>query len=133
MTTTADVARLVLEHMAEHGLPEPASLHISAAFGQAESRVQVRGDGLRDTVGVLLRWAGSVATVRFRAWRTRRDSVHLDVDTTLTGSGGTVALTVYGGVEFDHVTFTGLEIGAARPVSLGEFTAWATGGVGAPS
>jgi hypothetical protein len=117
--------------MAEHSLPEPASLHVSMSLDLVEVRVQVHGHGLAETAGVLLAWAGSVAAVRFRVWRARESSVHLDVDTTLSSAGDAVRLTVYGGVDFDPATFAGLAVDQTRPVSLGQFTAWTTSTSGA--
>lgn len=54
MTTTADVAALVLDHITEHGLPEPASLRLSAAFDRPDARIQVHGQELGEVAAALL-------------------------------------------------------------------------------
>lgn len=132
MTTTAQAAARLLTHLTEHGLPEPASLHVAIGFDSPEVRVQVRSRGLADTAAVLLRWADSLPAVTVRAWRPDGGiSVHLDVDTTLTGQHGQVPLTVYGGVPFDAVASLGLKPGQARPVSLDQLNSWATAEVAA--
>lgn len=121
----AEVAGVVLGHLAKHRLPEPSSLNLTL-FGGREVRVQVRADGLADTAGVLLAWARTFPAVTLRAWcPPSGDRVHLDVDTTLIGAAGAVALTVYGGVPFYPAVFPGLEPGLERPVSLGELAGWA--------
>lgn len=125
--TTAQVAGLVTGHLAEHGLPEPVSVHLSVkVLDQQEARVQVDSLGLADTAGVLLAWANTVTAVALRAWRPASgETVHLDVHSTLAGPGGAVTLLVYGGIAFDPVVFPALEPGQSQPVSLGQLTTWA--------
>jgi hypothetical protein len=125
---TAQVAELVVGHLVQHQLPEPASLHLTTnTLDQAEARVQVHSSSLTSTARLLLAWANTLTDLTLRAWRPASStSVHLDVDATLTGPHGTVALMVFGGVDFNNVLFPGLEPGQRRPVSLGQLTAWAT-------
>jgi hypothetical protein len=113
--------------MAEHGLPEPASLHLT--LDVSEIRVQLWASGLADTAGKLLAWAKTQAAVALEAWRPPSGgSVHLDVRTTLSGTSGTANLLVYGGMRFDPAVFPGLEPGQRRAVSLGQLTDWADSG-----
>jgi hypothetical protein len=118
----------VVGHLVLHGLPEPVSLHLTTnSLDQAEARVQVHSNCLTSTARLLLVWANTLTELTLRAWRPANStSVHLDVDATLTGPHGTVALTVFGGVDFDAAVFPGLEPGQRHPVSLGQLTAWAT-------
>jgi hypothetical protein len=127
--STAQVAELVVGHLVQHRLPEPTSLHLTTnTLGQAEARVQVHNSSLTRTAGLLLAWANTLTDMTLRVWRPENStSVHLDVDATLTGPDGTVALTVFGGVDFNPIVFPGLEPGQRRPISLGQLTAWATG------
>ncbi len=132
MTTrmgTAQVAGLVVGHLVQHRLPEPASLHLTTnTLDQAEARVQVHSASLTDTAGLLLAWANTLTGLALRVWRPAPGAtVHLDVDATLTGPAGSVALSVFGGVDFDEAVFPGLEPGQRRPVSLGQLTMWAVG------
>jgi len=124
---TTQVAELVVGHLVQHRLPEPASLHLTTnTVDQAEARVQVHSSSLTSTARLLLAWANTLTDLTLRAWRPANStSVHLDVDATLTGPHGTVALMVFGGVDFDATVFPGLEPGQRRPVSLGQLTAWA--------
>jgi hypothetical protein len=128
--TTAQLADLVTGHLVEHGLPEPASLHLTVhAPDQQEARVQLRTATLAGTAAGLLAWAATQAAVRLEAWRPPSGtSVHLDVQTTLTGAHGAAIVVVYGGVSYDPAVFGVLEPGERCPVSLGQLTAWATSG-----
>jgi hypothetical protein len=124
--TTAQVAGLVVRHLVQHDLPEPASLHLTTdTHDQAEARVQVRSTSLADTARLLLVWANTLTDLTLRAWRPENSTrVHLHVDATLTGPHGQVALTVFGGVDFDEAVFPGLEADQRRPVTLGQLAAW---------
>jgi hypothetical protein len=126
---TPEVARLVIEHLVEHDLPEPASLYLAANLSDgSEIRIQVHGNDLTDTAGLLLAWATTLTGMTLRAWRPEdSQNVHLNIDATLTGPASTVKLTVYGGTLFDAAVFPGLESGQERPVSLGQLTTWAAG------
>jgi hypothetical protein len=126
--TTAQLAALIAGHMAEHGLPEPASLHLTlSAPDQQEARVQLHASGLADTATRLLAWANTQAAVTFEVWRTPDgDRVHLDLRTSLATGHGTAALLVYGGVDFDAATFPALRPDERQPVPLGRLAAWAT-------
>jgi hypothetical protein len=127
--STAQVAELVTGHITGHGLPEPVSLLlIMATFDRPDVRVQVDHLDLASTAATLLGWATTFPAVALRAWRPADGtSVHLHVDTTLTGPAGDVTLTVYGGTVFDPVAFADLQPGQTCPVSLGQLTAWANG------
>ena len=127
MTTTAQVVGLVIEHLTTHGLPEPASLLVVNATIRYEVKVQARGVGLAETAAVLVSWANSTrAAAVAHAWRPNEGTVHLDVRTTLAGTGGAVPLIIYGGVAFDPVTFADLEIDGRRSITLAQLLAWAT-------
>jgi len=127
--STAQVAELVVGHLVEHELPEPASLHLTTnTLDQAEARVQVHSSSLTRTAQLLLAWANTLTGMSLRAWRpVSGATVHLDVDAVLTGPAGEVLLTVFGGVDFDEAVFSGLGVGQRQPVSLGQLTAWAAG------
>jgi hypothetical protein len=130
--TTAQVAELVTGHLTEHHLPEPASLYLAVPhLDQPETRIQIDSTILTDTAAVLLTWANTLTAVTLRAWRpASAATVHLDVHSTLTGPAGVVALVIYGGVDFDPVTFPDLEPGQSRPLTLGQLTTWASTGAG---
>ena len=127
--STAQVAELVVGHLVQHELPEPASLNLTTnALDQAEARVQVHSSSLTRTARLLLAWANTLTGMTLRAWRPASGAtVHLDVDAVLTGPAGEVLLTVFGGVDFDEGVFPGLAVGQRCPVSLGQLTAWAAG------
>ena len=126
--STAQLADLVTGHMAAHGLPEPASLHLVAhTVDQQEASVQLRTSGLADTAAGLLAWASAQAAVRLEAWRPPSGAaVHLDVHTTLTSEHGTVDLVGLRRSPLHPAVFGELEPGQHSSMSLGQLTAWAT-------
>jgi hypothetical protein len=126
---TAQLAELVVGHLVQHQLPEPTSLHLSTnTLDRAEARVQVHSNSLTYTARLLLAWANTLTDITLRAWRPDNSTrVHLDVDASLTGPHGTVALTVFGGADFTEAVFPGLEPGQTRPMPLGQLAAWAAG------
>lgn len=128
--TIAQLAELVTGHIAEHRLPEPASLHLTVStVDEPQARVQLRAFGLAHTAAGLLSWVRTQAAVTLESWRpVDSRSVHLDMRTTLSGPRGTAELVVYGGVTFEPAAFPGLEPGQRRPISLGQLTDWADGG-----
>lgn len=124
MITTAQLAGLVLDHMATHALPEPSSVTMVRYGGRGIS-IQIDGVGLTEKSRTLLRWACSLPASTVHAWRPADcDVVHLEVETALTDA---VSLLVYGGTPFDPDLFADLEPGARRPVTLGQLTEWASG------
>jgi hypothetical protein len=125
--TTAQVATLMAGHLVQHQLPEPASLHLTRnTRDQAEARVQVHSRSLTQTARLLVAWANTLTDMTLWMWRLNSGtSVHLDVDATLTGPEGTVALTVFGGTDFTETVFPRLAPGQRCPMSLGQLTAWA--------
>lgn len=127
MITTSDLAGLVLDHMALHGLPEPASVTL-VRYGGRGITVQVDGAGAVEEIRTLLRWVCSLPGATVGAWRPAEGHVvHIEVRTTVSGPAGAEALLVYGGVPFDEERFGDLEPGGRRPVSLSQLTAWAGG------
>jgi hypothetical protein len=127
--STAQAAELVVGHLVQHQLPEPASLHLTTnTLGLAEARVQVHGICLAHTARLLLAWASTLTDMTLRAWRPDNSTrVHLDVDATLTSPHGTVALTVFGGADLTEIVVPELAPGQRCPVSLGQLTVWAVG------
>jgi hypothetical protein len=126
----AQAAGVVSRHLIEHGLPEPASLHLTTDLtGHPELRVHTSAVGLRGTAAALLAWADTLTTVSLRAWRPPAgDWVHLDLNATLTSPHGAVSVMVFGGVAFDPALFGGLEPRQSTPLTLGQLIAWADGG-----
>src|ERR1700759_5289022 len=126
----AQAAGLVPRHLGEHGLPEPASLHLTTDLtGRPEVRVHTSAIGLQDTATALLTWSDTLTTVSLRAWRPPAGAwVHLDLDATLTTPHGTLAWMVFGGVAFDRAVFGGLEPRQSTPLTRGQLTEWASGG-----
>jgi hypothetical protein len=126
-------AHLLAAHLADHELPEPASLLVMTRHGRSEVTAQVRCDTVPRVAADLLAWADtlsadtlSTVTVTVGAWRTPAgDRVHLSIASTLTGPAGAVALDVYGGVDDDPVLFADLAVGEHRAVSLGQLRTWA--------
>lgn len=131
--TTAQVAGLVLGHLTEHDLPEPCSLFLEVgAHGMPEIRVQLAGGrSLGEVAGTLLAWANTFTTVTVRVWLPpHRESVHLDVGTTLSCPAGHAAVTVYAGVDYQPAVFGPLEPNERRPVTLGQLAIWAASAAG---
>lgn len=125
--TTAQLAELVTSHITKHHLPEPASLSLTVHTPERQQVcVQLRSHGLADTATGLLAWANTHATVTLQAWRPPTgDRVHLELNTTLTGTHGTADLLVYGGVSGDAVSGLALEPGQRCLLALGRLTTWA--------
>lgn len=133
MTTTpttgvmfVDAAHLLAAHLADHTLPEPASLAVMTRAGGSVLTVQVRSDTVPRVAADLLAWADTLTTVTVGVWRTPAgDRVHLSITSTLTDPAGTVALDVYGGADHDPLLFTELAPSEHQDVSSGQLRAWA--------
>lgn len=119
-------AELLAAHLADHGLPEPASLAVTTRRGHSEVTAQLCSNTVPGVVADLLLWAESLTTVTVTAWRPPPgDRVHLSIASTLAGPASTVELDVFGGADYDPVLFADLEPGERRTVSLGDLLAWA--------
>jgi hypothetical protein len=136
--TFVQAARLLAAHLADHQLPEPASLTVITRAGQSQVRAQVRSLTLPRVAAELLAWADTLTTVTVEVWRPPHGlSVQLSIASTLTGPAGTVALDIYGSAADDPTLFADLAPGAHRDVSLRQLRTWAatatdiTGGGGA--
>lgn len=133
MTTTSSTgltfvqaAEQLAAHLADHQLPEPASLQVMTRAGRSEARAQMGSDNVARVAAQLLAWADTLSTVTIQAWRPPHgDRVHLSIASTLTGPAGTVKLDVYGGADDDPALFVDLGPGDHRDVSLGHLRTWA--------
>lgn len=127
----AQLARLILDHLAKHNLPEPCSLVLDVdAFGAAMIRVQPGGPGrgLAKVAGMVLSWANTFTSVSVHAWRPPTGTdVHLHLDTMLSGPAGEAAVTVYAGTVFDPALFGPMQPNERRPVTFGQLATWAGG------
>ena len=124
--TFAQAAAMLAAHLADHTLPEPASLRVNTTGVHSEVMVQLRSTTVPTVVTDLLAWAHTLTTVTVQAWRVPDgDRVHLSIASTLTGPSGTVELDVFGAVDYDPARFAELEAGDRRTVSLGQLRAWA--------
>jgi hypothetical protein len=127
------VAQLLAAHLADHQLPEPASVQVVARAGESEVRAQVHSLTVPRVAVELLAWAETLTTVTAEVWRPPHgDGVHLSITSTLIGPGGTVELDVYGGAADDPVLFTDLAPGQRRDVPLGHLRTWAASATDIP-
>lgn len=119
-------AQLLATHLADHELPEPASLQVVTRAGQSEVRAQVHSLTVPRVAAELLAWADTLTTVTVQAWRPPNGaSVHLSIASTLTGAAGAVELDVYGGAADDPGLFADLAPGQRWDVPLGHLRTWA--------
>ncbi|MGH3778332.1 MAG: hypothetical protein ACRDRR_21755 [Pseudonocardiaceae bacterium] len=133
MTTTsgmtfAHAAALLAGHLADHALPEPVSLSVTTSYGDSTATAQLRGDTVPGIAGDLIDWADTLSVVTADAWRpSERDRVHLSIRGTLTGPAGTVALKVFGAVDYDPLRFADLQPDPRQGVALGlgQLRTWA--------
>jgi hypothetical protein len=124
--TFVHAAHLLAAHLANHQLPEPASLMVTTRAGQSQVRAQVHSLTVPRVVAELLAWADTLITVTVEVWRPPAGaSVQLSIASTLTGPAGTVALEIYGSAVDDPALFADLAPGAHRDVSLGQLRTWA--------
>jgi hypothetical protein len=125
--TFGQAARLLAAHLANHALPEPASLEVISKTQQSRITAQVYPLTLPEVAAELLAWADTLATVTVQAWRPPSgDRVHLSMTSTLSGPTGTVELTVFGGTDHDPAAVGELAPGEHRVMTLGELRTWAT-------
>jgi hypothetical protein len=126
-TSTSDVtfvqsAQLLAAHLADHDLPEPASLTVTTRDRRSEVTAQLDSLTVPMVALELLAWADTLTTVTISAWRPPAgDRVHLSIASTLTGPTGTVNLDVYGGAAL----IADLEPGQRAALSLGQLRTWA--------
>jgi hypothetical protein len=138
MTTTGvalvlAAARLAA-HLAEHSLPEPASLGVETRNMRSEVTVQLRSTTLPAVARDLLAWAEALTTITVKAWRVPHgERVHLSLASTLTGPEPTIKLDVFGGVKHDPEYFADLEPGEHRLIQLAQLRTWASSTTGSPA
>ncbi len=121
-------AAMLAEHLADHALPEPASLTVTTSYGHSMVTAQLRGITLPGVAADLIAWADTLSVVTVEAWRpSERDRVHLSIRGTLTGSAGAVELKVFGAVDYDPHWFADLQPDPCQGVSLalGQLRTWA--------
>lgn len=124
--TFVDAAQLLAAHLADHQLPQPASLTVMTRGHRSEVTAQMRPATVADGAAQLLAWADTLTTVTVMAWRPPHgDRVHLSIASTLTGPAGAVELDVFGGVDHDPVLFADLAPDNHQTVPLGHLRAWA--------
>lgn len=136
MTTTiptgvslVQAAVMLAAHLADHTLPEPASLRVSTRDGHSQVRAQLRFSTVLTVARDSLAWADTLTTVTVEAWRIPAgDRMHLSIASTLTGPAGTVELDVFDAVAYDPATFADLKAGDHREMSVGQLRTSATSG-----
>jgi hypothetical protein len=134
MTTTtsgvtfAHAAATLAGHLADHALPEPASLSMTTSYGHSTITAQLRGTTVPSVAADLIVWADTLNVVTVEAWRPpEHDRVHLSVLGALPGSADAVELKVFGGVEYDALRFADLQADQCQGalLSLGQLRTWA--------
>jgi hypothetical protein len=128
VVTFAHAAAMLAEHLADHALPEPASLTVTTSYGDSTVTAQLRGTTVPGIAGDLIAWADTLSVVTVEAWRpSARDRVHLSILGTLTGSVGAVEVKVFGAVDYDPHWFADLQPDPCEGTSLvlGELRTWA--------
>jgi hypothetical protein len=126
-------AELVATHLAEHELPEPASLQVMTRAGRSEASAQVHSLTVARVAADPLAWADTLATVTIQVWRpSHGDMVHLSIASTLASPAVTVDLDVYGGADDGPALFADLAPGEHCTVSLGRLRTWAASTTGTP-
>jgi hypothetical protein len=124
--TFAQAAAMLAAHLADHTLPEPASLRVNTTGVHSEVMAQLRSITVPTVATDLLTWADTLTTITVQAWRVPAgDRVHLSIASTLTGPASSIELDVFGAVDYDPARFAELEAGDRRTVSLGQLRAWA--------
>ena len=117
---------LLAAHLADHVLPQPASLAVATRDRRLEVTVQLDSLTMPMVAVELLAWADTLTTVTIGAWRPPAgDRVHLSIASTLTGPTGTVSLDVYGGADHNPALIADLEPGQRVALSLGQLRTWA--------
>jgi hypothetical protein len=124
--TFVQAATMLAAHLADHTLPEPASLRVNTIGVHSVVMAQLRATTMPTVVADLLAWADTLTTVTVQTWRVPAgDRVHLSIASTLTGPAGSIELDVFGAVAYDPARFADLEAGDRRTVFLGQLRAWA--------
>ena len=119
--TFVAAAQLLAAHLADHGLPQPASLTVTSSDRRSEVTVQLDSLNVALVAVELLAWADTLTTVTVSVWRPPAgDRVHLSLASTLTGPTGTVNLDVYGGADHNPALIADLEPGQRVALSLGQ-------------
>jgi hypothetical protein len=123
----AQTATILVRHLADHGLSDPSSLHLTADWqGHAEARVQLARPDLPAMAAALLDWAATLTAVSCQVWRPAQSTgVHLELHATLTNPAGPVTVLVYGGVYSDLAVFGELEANQPVSLTLAKLTEWA--------
>jgi hypothetical protein len=117
---------LLATHLADHVLPEPASLEVISRTHHSRLTVQVHSLTVPEVAAEVLAWADTLTTVTVQAWRPPAgERVHLSMASALSGPAGTVELAVFGGADHDPALVGDLAPGEYRAVTLGELRAWA--------
>jgi hypothetical protein len=125
-TTLVQAAHLLATHLADHALPEPASLEVISRAHQSRLTVQVHSMTVPKIATEMLAWADTLTTVTAQAWRPPTgDRVHLSMASTLSSPAATVELNIFGGADHDPVLVGHLAPGEHRAVTLGELRTWA--------
>jgi hypothetical protein len=120
-------AHLLTSHLADHVLPEPASLEVISRTHQSRLTVQVHSMTVPEVATEVLAWADTLTTVTVHAWRPPAGArMHLSMASALSGPAGPVELTVFGGADHDPALIGDLAPGEYRAVTLGELRTWAT-------
>jgi hypothetical protein len=130
MTTTGmrlvQAATKLAAHLANHALPEPASLAVDTSNAHSEVTVQLRSTTLPTVARDLLAWADTLTTVTVTAWRAPHgERVHLSLASTLAGSALPIELDVFGGVDHDPEHFGDLDPSEHRVIPLAQLRTWA--------
>lgn len=129
---TSPVAAL-MHHVGQHltavGLPEPASVQVTASRLHGLSvAVQLHALDLVEIAVGLLAWADTLTEITLTVWRpaSTPDNCHLQLTGHLATADGPVPVLVYSGTE--HAELTALvDPGDQHPVPLGQLHTWATG------
>ncbi len=124
--TFVAAAQLLAAHLADHDLPQPASLTVATRDRRSEVTVQLDSLIVPMVARDLLAWADTLTTVTVGAWRPPAgDRVHLSLAGALTGPTGTVTLDVYGAADHDPALIADLAPGQRVALSLGPLRTWA--------
>ncbi len=119
--TFVAAAQLLAAHLADHVLPQPASLAVATRDRRSEVTVQLDSLTVPMVALELLAWADTLTTVTIGAWRPPTgDRVHLSLASTLTGPVGTVNLDVYGAADHNPALIADLEPGQRVALCLGQ-------------
>lgn len=126
--TFVQAAHTLAAHLAEHQLPEPASLDVTTSYGNSTVTAQLRATTVHGIAAELLAWADTVSAVTIQSWRPPEgDRVHLSIRGTLSSPAGTVEVKVFAGVSYDPLRFADLQPDPFRevPLSLDKLRGWA--------